>query len=83
MGIKTFFFPAPRVQRILGECDVSIHHSVPTQKSSGMNWVMFPAGTRQSLSASTGQWPGVCETQAGSREAAAQECFIQAYIDNV
>lgn len=37
MGIKRHsFFPASGVQRILGECDASIH-SIHTQKSSGMN----------------------------------------------
>lgn len=73
------FLPGSTVQRILGECDASIPHSVHTQKSSGMNKAMFPAGTRQSLSANTSHRPGVDETGAGRREAAAQECFIQAF----
>lgn len=44
---------------------------------------MFPAGTRRSLSANAGQRPGARETRAGSRETAAQECFMQAFSGHV
>lgn len=44
---------------------------------------MFPAGTRQPLSARVGQRPGARETWAGSREPAAQECFIQAFSRHI
>lgn len=58
----------------------SIQHFVHTQKSSGMYELMFPTGTRWSLSGNTGQRSGIPHAQVGNREKATQTTTVHTYL---